>query len=255
MHLADRPVGYPEAWEADVALRDGGTCHLRPITPADGDALRHFYARLSDQTIYFRFFGPYPRLSNRDVHHFTTVDYYERVALVATVGDEIVGVVRYDKVDPATAEVAFVIRDDHQSRGLGTVFLEHIAQVARERGVRRFTASILPDNTRMMEVFEHAGYRSSSEIDDGVVTLTFDIRLTASSVAVSRARELHAEALSVRRLLTPSSVAVVGASRGSDSVGRAMLDHLVVGGFTGRVAAVNPSASEIGGVRELSPAQ
>ena len=249
MGAHDRPTGYPEHWEADVVLRDGSTCHLRPITPEDGPALREFYSRLSDETIYFRFFGAYPQLSNRDVHRFTNVDYHDRVALIATIGDELIGVVRYDKTEPTAAEVAFVIRDDFQSRGLGTVFLEHIAQAAREQGVQRFTASVLPENIRMLEVFEHAGYRASSEVDDGVANLSFDIRPTASAVAVSRARELRAEALSVRRLLIPASVAVVGASRDPEAVGRALLDHVVAGDFPGRIFAINPSAQEIGGVR------
>src|SRR4051794_36797177 len=91
---------YPAHWEADVVLSDGGTAHLRPIRPEDADLLRAFYARLSAEAIYFRFFGPRPRLSDREVAWFTQVDYNDRVALVATIGDEMVGVVRYDRVQP-----------------------------------------------------------------------------------------------------------------------------------------------------------
>ena len=125
MSAEEPPAGYPQWWEADAVLRDGRICHLRPITPQDGDALTEFYSHLSEQTIFFRFFGPYPRLSKRDVVYFTNVDYFSRVALVAVVGGAIIGVVRYDKTGADTAEVAFVIRDDQQGRGLGTVFLEH----------------------------------------------------------------------------------------------------------------------------------
>jgi acyl-CoA synthetase (NDP forming)/RimJ/RimL family protein N-acetyltransferase len=246
------PVGYPAQWEADVVLRDGSTCHLRPIRPDDADRLVVFHSRLSEETVYYRYFAPYPRLSDRDLARFTHVDYSDRVALVATVRDEIIGVVRYDRLAPTDAEVAFVIRDDHQGRGLGTIFLEHIAQSARERGVRRFVAEILPDNKRMLEVFQHAGYTPSSEYDEGVVHLEFDIRPTTSSLAVSRAREQRAEGLSVHRLLAPSSVAVVGASRDPLSVGYALLTHLVDGGFTGDVFAVNPLAGDIAGVRSFA---
>ena len=245
-------ASYPQDWEADVVLKDGGTCHLRPIRPADADGLRRFHGRLSPETIYFRFFAPYPALTDRDVQRFTLVDYVDRVALVATIGDEIVGVVRYDRIQPHEAEVAFVIRDDQQGRGLGTIFLEHIAQAARERGVKQFVAEVLPDNGRMLEIFRQAGYNSSSSIDDGVVHLSFSIEPSASSLAVTRAREHRAESVSVQRLLTPRSVAVVGASRDPNSVGNALVRHLVEGGFTGRVIPVNPTAGEIAGVPAVS---
>ena len=126
--------GYPAHWEADVVLRDGGTAHLRPILPSDADRLRRFYSRLSDETIYYRFFSLYRELSDRDVVKFTVVDHRDRVALIATIGDEMIGVVRYERVTDDEAEVAFNIEDAHQGRGLGTVFLEHIAAAARENG-------------------------------------------------------------------------------------------------------------------------
>ena len=242
------PPGYPQRWEADVVLRDGGTCHLRPMRPDDGDLLLAFHRQLSEKTIYFRFFSPYPRLTERDLERFTHVDYHDRVALVATVNEEIIGVVRYERTAPGEAEVAFVIRDDHQGRGLGTIFLEHIAQAARERGVLRFVASVLPDNTRMLEVFHHAGYTPCSDVTEGVVNLQFDIRPTTSSLAVSHSREQRAEAESVARLLRPRSVAVVGAGRDPHSIGHDMLRHVVDGGFTGSVFVVNPNATEVAGV-------
>ena len=242
-------MGYPERWEADVVLRDGGTCHLRPITPEDAPRLVAFHARLSPETVYYRFFAPYPTLSDRDVQHFTGVDHHDRVALVATIGDQIIGVVRYERLDADEAEVAFVIEDAHQGRGLGTVFLEHIAQAARECGIRRFSAEVLPDNVRMLEVFEHAGWTPTTSRSDGYVSLELDITPTASSLAVSHAREQRAEASSIVRLVTPRTVAVVGASRDRSSLGHALVRHVVEGGFTGRVYAVNPKAdTEVAGV-------
>src|SRR5919109_4295192 len=100
-------VTYPDHWEADVVLADGGTAHLRPIRPGDAGLLRAFHSRLSPESIYYRFFSPRPRLTDREVEHFTTVDYNDRVALIATVGAEMIAVVRYDKVDDAEAEIAF----------------------------------------------------------------------------------------------------------------------------------------------------
>jgi acyl-CoA synthetase (NDP forming)/GNAT superfamily N-acetyltransferase len=241
-------LSYPAHWEADVVLRDGGTAHLRPIRPDDADRLRRFHARLSDETIYFRFFSLLRELSDKDVAKFTNVDHVDRVALVATVGEEIIGVVRYERVSPLLAEVAFNIEDDYQGRGVGSVFLEHIAAAARERGVARFVADVLPTNRKMLRVFKDAGYVVGNEMEDGVFRLEFSLEPTEDSRAVTFDREHRAEAESVRRLLHPASVAVVGASRAPRSIGRVVLRHIVDGGFTGSVYAVNAAAEDVGGV-------
>ncbi len=239
---------YPAHWEADVVLRDGGTAHLRPIQPDDGDRIRRFHSRLSDETIYFRFFALYRELTDADIHKFTVVDYVDRVAIVATVGEEMIGVVRYERVDAAEAEVAFNIEDAHQGRGLGSVFLEHIAAAARERGIARFVADVLPVNRKMLHVFQDAGYVVTHTQEDGVVRLEFGLEPTEDSVAVTQAREHRAEARSVERLLRPDSIAVVGASRSPHSIGHTVLRHVIDGGFTGRVYAVNPNADEVAGI-------
>ena len=242
-------MDYPAHWEADVVLRDGGTCHIRPIGPADAGRLQDFHRHLSPETIYLRYFAPYPELSDKDVKRFTHVDHDKRVALVATVGDEIVGVGRYDKVGRAEAEVAFTVRDDHQGRGLGSVLLEHLAAAARERGIERFVAETLPSNRAMQATFQMAGYKVAQEFDEGVVRLAFDIRPTDQQREVARAREARAEAHSVEMLFSPRSVIVVGASRTRRSLGRQFLAGLAAGGFTGPIYAVHPSAKEIDGVR------
>jgi acyl-CoA synthetase (NDP forming)/RimJ/RimL family protein N-acetyltransferase len=240
---------YPAHWEADVVLRDGGTAHLRPITPDDADALQRFHLAQSPRSIYLRFFAPMPRLSDRDLERFTHVDHRDRVALVATVGDEIIGVGRYDRVDGRRAEVAFNISDAHQGRGLGSVLLEHLAAAAREHGIHRFVAEVLPQNRKMVGVFQEAGYEVTHHFDDGVISLAFDIDPTTRSLEVMAAREHSAEANSIRALMTPRSVVVVGASRKPDSVGAVLLRNLLAGGFTGVLHAVNPEAFELQGVR------
>ena len=115
-----------------MVLRDGRTCHLRPIHADDDVRLATFHSQLSAETIYFRFFAPYPELSERDINRFVNVDFHDRVALVATEGGELIAVARFDRLSPRDAEVAFVVRDDHQSRGLGAVLLEHLAAAAWE---------------------------------------------------------------------------------------------------------------------------
>ncbi|SEG41570.1 Acyl-CoA synthetase (NDP forming) [Nonomuraea solani] len=240
---------YPAHWEADVVLADGGTAHVRPIRPADADRLRSFYSRLSDESIYFRFFGPRPRLSDREVERFTNVDYIGRVALIATIGTEMVAVIRYDRTGPGEAEVAFLVEDAHQGRGVASVLLEHLAATARERGIERFIADVLPANMRMTGLLRQAGYTAQSQFEDGVVRMTLDLTPTDTSTEVTAAREHRAESRSIARLLTPGSVAVIGASREPGGVGQTVLRNLLAADFTGPVYPVHREVRAVAGVR------
>lgn len=249
--MVDQPGDgeYPEHWEADVVLRDGGTAHLRPIHPSDADAVQAFHMRQSQDSIYMRFFAFKARLSSKELKRFTEVDYKDRVAFVITSRGEIIGIGRYDRLDdPAEAEVAFNIADAHQGRGLGSILLEHLAAAAHENGIRRFTAEVLPENRKMLMVFSDAGYDVKRHFDDGVVSLEFNIDPTEKSRAVMESREHRAEARSVRDLLTPSSVAVIGASRKWGTVGYQLLEHIIEGKYPGPVYAINPEAFELAGM-------
>ncbi|MFD4864483.1 GNAT family N-acetyltransferase [Streptomyces sp. NPDC058412] len=251
---------YPAHWEADVVLRDGGTARIRPITTEDAGRLVSFYEQVSDESKYYRFFAPYPRLSDRDVRRFTHHDYVDRVGLAATIGGEFIGTVRYDRIGPDgrpasapadEAEVAFLVQDAHQGRGVASALLEHIGAVARERGIRRFAAEVLPANSKMIKVFTDVGYQQKRSFEDGSVHLTLDLEPTAESLAVQRAREQRAEAHSVQRLLAPGSVAVIGVSRSGAGVGAAALRNLRDSGFHGHLYAVNEAVTRdlLDGVR------
>ncbi len=247
--------GYPRHWEADVVASDGGIVHLRPILPSDADALVRFHASLSERTRYLRFFGPYPRISPKDLERFTVVDHHARVAFVCLLGDEIIAVGRYEGLPapdggpPVAAEVAFVARDTHQGRGLGSILLEHLAAAARENGLRRFEAEVLVENHGMVRVFRQAGYQVSRAFSEGVLHLEFDVDPTDRSLAVRDAREQRAEARSVHNALHPSSVAVIGASTDPAKIGHAVLQNLLRANFTGPVFPVNPDARSVRGVR------
>src|SRR3954454_2081530 len=157
----DRPAGYPAGYEVDVVLADGATAHVRPILPEDGPRILDFHGRQSAQSIYYRYFRPRPRLSDDDVEHLTHRDYVDRVALVALRGEELIGVSRYDRWrHRREAEVAFFVDDANHGRGLATVLLEHLAVRAREVGLRAFTASVLPENRKMIGVFTQAGFET-----------------------------------------------------------------------------------------------
>jgi acyl-CoA synthetase (NDP forming)/RimJ/RimL family protein N-acetyltransferase len=239
---------YPAHWEADVVLSDGATAHLRPVRPDDADRLVEFYARVSDESKYYRFFAPYPTLSPRDIETFTTVDHTDRVALILLTGEDMIAIGRYDRLNGAEAEVAFLVEDAHQGRGVGSVLLEHLAEAARENGLQRFVAEVLPQNRKMINVFAEAGYTVDNTFDDGVVHVTFEIQPTDDSLGMMLAREHRAEARSIQRLLSPGSVAVVGASRSRGTVGYALVRNLVLSGFTGPVYPVNREARAIAGV-------
>ncbi|MFC5062855.1 GNAT family N-acetyltransferase [Actinomycetospora atypica] len=249
--LAVPDAPYPRHWEADVVAADGVTAHLRPITPDDADDVVAFHARLSDRTRYFRYFSPYPTIPPRDLKRFTEVDQHDSVALVLWLGTEIIAIGRYVRLgaDDPSAEVAFVVRDDHQGRGLGSILLEHLAAAAEEVGISRFVAEVLAENRAMVHTFRQAGYDVTRALDGSTLHLEFDVAATDRSTEVRRSREQAAEARSVANVLRPRSVAVVGASADPMKLGHVVLRNLLGSGFTGPVYPVNPEARSVRGVR------
>lgn len=251
--MPEEPAGYPPHWEADVVASDGGTVHLRPIRPEDAEQLVAMHARTSVRTRYMRFFGAYPRIPEKDLYRFTHVDHRDRVAFVVYLGTSLIAVGRYDRLpDTDDAEVAFLVEDEHQGRGIGPVLLEHLAAAARENGIRRFVAEILAENARMVRVFREAGFSSTQSFEEGVVHLEFPIEPTESSVAVAYEREQRAESRSLARLLTPGSVAVIGASNDPSKVGHVVLRNLLGYGFNGPIYPVHPTARHVSGVPAYS---
>jgi acyl-CoA synthetase (NDP forming)/GNAT superfamily N-acetyltransferase len=238
----------PRHWEADVLLRDGRTAHIRPIRASDAELLVEFYERVSDESKYFRFFSPMPRLSDKDVVRFTQVDHVDRVAFIVLLGGRMIAVGRYDVVRPAEAEVAFLVEDEHQGRGIAQLLLEHLAQAGRERGIERFMAEVLPDNRKMINTFRDAGYRVASQYDEGVMLLEFPIDPTDTAMGLMATREHRAEAASIEKFFNPRSIAVIGASRREATIGQVLVRNLVGGNFSGRVYAVNQSSEAVSGL-------
>ena len=154
-------------------LRDGTPVLLRALEPSDGDALRAFHQGLSPQTVYYRFFCARGPLTDAEVEYFTHVDQRSRVALAAVFEDKLVAVARYDRIPGTTdAEIACVVADDWQGRGLGTTLLARLVEVARRSGVHRFVAETLLSNTRMLRLLsELAPMRSDVEADTTRVLL------------------------------------------------------------------------------------
>lgn len=249
--VPDDPPPAPLHWQADVLASDGGVVRVRPITPGDADELQRFHTALSERSRYLRYFGPYPRISPKDLHRTTHLDYRDRVGLVVVLGDAIIAVGRYeilDRTGSRAAEVAFVVADEHQGRGLGSILLEHLAGAAAENRIDTFVAEVLAENTVMVTVFREAGYQVERSRDGSVLHLEFAIDPTEALRSVRDARERASEARSVGNLLAPRSVAVIGATPSTARVGGVVLANLLDGTFQGAVYPVNPERRSVRGV-------
>ncbi len=236
-------------------LTDGSTVEIRPARPQDAEAVRAMHAAMSLDNIYLRFFTTNPRMAGREAKRVCREPDSDHAALLAWQDDRLVGVAAYEPAGkPGVAEVAFAVPDDMHGRGIASLLLEHLVWQAQRRDLRTFTAETLAENSAMLRVFANAGLPAKRRISDGVVKLAFDLpgredayRLGSYLESVA-SRESRADVASLRPLLQPRSVAVVGASRHRGTVGQAILNSIVTSGFTGPVYAVNPHAEAVDGV-------
>ncbi|HKA23196.1 MAG TPA: GNAT family N-acetyltransferase [Blastocatellia bacterium] len=212
---------YPAHYESDILLRDGSTLHLRPIRAEDAAGLIAFHKRLSPRSIYFRFFSPLPELDEERAKTLATVNYHDTFALVGELGGRLVGVARYYRDEKAhdRAEVAFLIEDALQGRGIATRMLERLAEIAREKGITTFDAYVLGDNRKMMDVFLHTGFAVRRRLDGGVFEVSFSITLTPEYEEKAAQRSQKAARASMKAFFEPKSIAVIGAGRKRGGIG------------------------------------
>lgn len=178
---------YPRELEQDITLKDGTGLRLRPIRPEDAPRLIEFYDRLSRHTAYQRFFTVMKRLPPDWARLHAAVDYRRRLALVVERGPvdapELLAVARYEPTDdPETAEVAFVVQDGFQGRGLGVLLLDRLLEAGEARGMRRFRAYVLADNTRMLDLLARFTDIRERRVDGGVADILFERRRTGPPV-------------------------------------------------------------------------
>ncbi|MFK0246063.1 GNAT family N-acetyltransferase [Amycolatopsis azurea] len=225
-------------------LADGDMVTVRRLRAEDFEAVLDLHRRLDERDRYLRFFTAHPG----------RLDLLSRLAiegpgLGAFRGDDLIGIAHYRPwSDGDAAEVALVVDHAVQAHGVGTLLLEHLVSLALAQGIHRFVALVLAENTRMIQVFSDLGLpcvigRGGPELDVEV-----DLGEPREYIERLEERERLADVASLRTVLAPVSVAVVGAGRREDSVGRAILRNLLTAGYTGDLSAVNPNASEILGV-------
>ncbi|MEM9131306.1 MAG: GNAT family N-acetyltransferase [Actinomycetota bacterium] len=243
------PPDYPVEWETHAVMADGAPVEIRPIRPSDRDRLAAFHQRQSPTSIYYRYFQHRGPLRDEELDHLTQVDYRTRMAFVALLNDQLVAVARYEPYPTGDRpEVAFLVDDGHHGRGLATLMLEYLAAAARARGVPGFVATVLPENHGMLRVFRQAGFDVVTKFLDGLIDVELDIALTPDSSEAISSRASQAGSRSMERLLSPSSIAVVGASREPGAIGHELLRNLQRGGFVGALHAVNRAADEVLGI-------
>ena len=248
-----RPVGpvtvpYPSEREADVVLRDGSTVHVRPVRDSDGPAIRAFLDEVSRESIGFRFFGA-PDLE-RVIAWSLDVDYADRFGLVAETGtpSRIVSHAVYLRIDADRAEVAFLVADTWQGRGISTILLAHLAAAAEDQSITTFTAEVLPANHRMIDVFRRSGFPIDTHVTPDVIEIEMPTSLSPDGIHQFHERERTAAIAAVSHFLTPQSIAVVGASRRRKTIGAEILHNLIEGGFSGPVYPVNEQADAVQGL-------
>jgi acyl-CoA synthetase (NDP forming)/GNAT superfamily N-acetyltransferase len=247
---------------AYALLADGATIEIRPARPDDFAAVRDMHARMSPDNLYLRFFSLSPMVAEREARRICREPGPDHAALLALLEGEVVGCGTYEQAGAGSgsAEVAFTVADDLHNRGIGMLLLEHLVSLARGRGVRAFTAETLSENAAMLRVFADAGLPLHRSLVDGVYDFTFPLPADEADAALGTyrdtvaVRERSADVASMRAVLTPASVTVIGASRRPGSVGRAILKNIIAGGFAGPVYPVNPHAAELDGIACLPSA-
>lgn len=236
-----------------VLLKDGQGVLLRMATPSDADRVEAFIRSLSREALAMRFMGAVSRVSRQFVEELCEENPHQRACLLAIEGEEgeqqVLGLGNYVGQGGTIAEVSFMVADDHQGRGIGSLILERLAGLAAGAGYVGFEADVLYENEKMANVFRDSGFETRRAMEGGIIHVHFPLSAPQAQRERAEIRERVAAANSLVPLLRPETVAVVGASRDPGSVGNAIFRHILQSRFKGVVFPVNPQARSIEGVK------
>ncbi len=243
-------VAYPGHLASDVVLRDGSTVRIRPARPADATRVEDYLIGLSPETRRLRFWSQ--AIDVRGLaQKIVDVDYHDHLTLlVLHGGDEgrMIGGAQYIRTEGGRAEVSLSVTDEFQGRGIGSILLGQMAQAASAQGITTLVAEVLPENHAMVNVFRQSGFPVSIRATPGSIEVEFPIQLTEEAVEHFEQRETQAAVNAMRTFLAPRSVAVIGASRDSGTIGGRLFHNLLTAEFHGPVYPVNPKAEVVHGV-------
>ncbi|MFK4104262.1 GNAT family N-acetyltransferase [Streptomyces sp. NPDC019531] len=234
-------------------LTDGTTMCIRPVVPSDHDQLEGLYEEMSPENLRLRFFAASHRSARLAADRACAPARIGYRALLAETQGRVIGLAEYDTGDEKdAAEVSIAVADGLHHQGVGTLLVEHLVSAARAEGITTFTADALSENHEVLKLFADLGLRTERRFEGPEVRCTITLDQSDTYLTAVEERGRAADVASLKPLLRPKTVAVVGAGRKPGSVGRAILHQLHAGGYTGRLLAVNPAAHSIFGVPSYS---
>ncbi|HEU4344335.1 MAG TPA: GNAT family N-acetyltransferase, partial [Candidatus Binatia bacterium] len=253
VHPRYLPLPYQDSPESGrLILRDGTTATIRVAQPPDRESITRFFASLSKTSSWQRFFS-FGQPPHQLIDSFCdNSNPRSRLTLIVTrssnSSSRIIATGNYVARDETTAEVAMAVDDKFQGKGIGMLLLERLATLAANNGFRRFWAVTMFENQPMLEVFRNSGFECHTRLDGSYIEIDFPVIPTEASVTRAEMRDRVSTAASIRPFFHPRSVAVVGASRRSESIGGRIIRAVVSSGFRGAIYPINPKASYIEGL-------
>ncbi len=241
---------YPSHLVSDVVLRDGSTVRVRPARPSDATRVEDYLIGLSAETRRLRFWSQAIDVRTLAAK-IVDVDYQDHMTLLALTGGDdgrMIGGAQYVRIDKGRAEFSVSVADVYQGRGIGSILIGQTAQAAAANAITMFVAEVLPENHKMVNVFRASGFPVSIRATPGSLEVEFPISLTEEAVDRFERRDTASAVAAMRTFLSPASVAVVGASRDSTSIGGQLFRNLLMSEFHGAVYPVNPKATVVQGV-------
>ena len=230
----------------DVVLRDGSTVRVRAMRPDDDKGLLGLFTSLSEESRWFRFFSPTKGAAlAAEAHRETNLDHTFGLLALSGPEERVVGHAFYAGLDEHRAEVAFTIANDFQGRGLGTILLGQLAEVAEANNIQMFEAEVVAANHAMLHVFRESGFPIEVSAEAGQLHVTFPTSFTREAIEKFETRETLAAVNALKLFFNPRAVAVVGASRQRGTIGGEIFHNLLLFGFNGPVYPVNPTADVV----------